>query len=285
MTEPRTRVAGPEPGVDLGDQSGVTPSVAAAPAGQAGLVLALQRQVGNAAVSRMIAARRVLARFDPPVATALSPEEEAQKLIDDHQTLGLLLDEEGLAKALADLLPQKEAVAKAVFTKLASHNKDDVALELAKACAGKLKDLSKWLKLEMVLHLAYGVVADDEEEQIAALWKSFGPPAIGTGPPEELAAVADQHADLWRKSLKESDELVAYIAPVVSDFKRDVIDVAQGYLKTNRKIVTQEAERYGIDLTGKGRDRVAQSGYLDDMMGVARNVARSSSSGTRSATW
>jgi hypothetical protein len=88
-------------------------------------ILALQQHAGNAATQSLIT--RTLA------ATALSPEDA---LIRQHSSMGgINLRERELGRALSAQLPAGQAFVCRVLDRLASHNRDDVALEIALAAS------------------------------------------------------------------------------------------------------------------------------------------------------
>lgn len=248
--------------------------------------LALQRGISNGAVARMIAGRQSVppdtapapAAPDaaPPAGAAPAPDAaaatDADKLVESYTTLRLL-DEEGLGQALAGSLPQREALANAVLDKVHDTDTDDVSFEITKALVGKLSSLSRAFRLRLIKHMVHGVVTDDEEGQIAELWKSFGPPTTDPGADfGQLPAVVASDAPLWRKSLDECDQLVDYVTPIVKEFKRDVKIVALMHLKENRRAVRAEAGRFGIEVTRNAAPPVEKEGYLEDMMAIAARV-------------
>ena len=144
------------------------PQAAAAPAGaQAGVlsrVLALQRSVGNHAVSR------ILARTPTP-----------ESLISGATDMwGANLNEEKLGADLAALLPAEPNIVNKTMWKLSSSDRDDVAVALVEAVPDDAELQKKgagnlWLFLGLVHWLQEGETENDEARAIERLVRAASP--------------------------------------------------------------------------------------------------------------
>jgi hypothetical protein len=196
-----------------------------------------------------------------PTDTPGSPDQ----LIDKYTTLGFL-DEEGLGRDLAGRLPGQHDIAKGVLEskKLSDSDKDDVAYEITIASGGKLPSINEDLRMTFVREMVGGIVTDKEEEAIANIWISFS----------QLPEVAgkNQYRSLWKKSLRESDQLREHIKPIKDAFVWDVTGVARAYLEENKSAILAEGGRFGIKLGGESEPVEEQKGYLEDIMSIAVKV-------------
>ncbi len=148
---------------------------------------------------------------------------------------------------------------------------------------GTLSEGERFEKLEILLAAQSGAPA------VYRIWDSFG---------DTLPQVAARHADAWERSVRlcsNLDELPA-VNRIKQQFERDVKGLARRYLETNRRYVTQEMERLGVARTTRqvvvsrrygeeftrseqvatttGTMTPEQAGYLEQIMGVAREVKR-----------
>ncbi len=220
----------------------------------------LQRMAGNAAVAQAVARTTTT-----PRAVQRTP---ASDLIDKHSGI-LGLDEEALGAELAQRLPAEDAMVTQVFASLDNVDRDDVAFALTSSLSSaRLGSLSETLRLILVREMVHGVVTDEEEGHVAAIWGSFG---------ATLPAVAARNQALWKLSLEESDQLNAL--PAVRDirnaFKTDVVKLASLYLDDNERGARIEAERLGLVLPGgrpNAKPPIAEPAYIEDVQAMARKV-------------
>ena len=149
------------------------------------------------------------------------------------------LDDEGLGRELAALLPGRTSVAFAVLELLPSDEADDVAQEIVIALGSRLGSVDETLRMRFVWEMVYGTVTDSEEGAIAQIWESFG---------ERLPEMAARYARLWVASIDESDQLndLPLIVAIREGFENDVIGLASNYLSENEREIRLEKKRLGI---------------------------------------
>jgi hypothetical protein len=173
------------------------------------------------------------------------------------------LDEKKLGEDLATRLPAQSTFVNQVFNLLPDSDQDDVAYEIT--LTGNIASIPGWLRIKFVGFMVTGIVTDEEEGAIANLWISFEP---------GLPKVAEENRDLWKKSLWESDQLVAHVKPITDSFSNDVTGLARAYLAVNKKELFAEANRYGIDLEGGKSITPTRKDYLAEVQSMVPGVVK-----------